>query len=101
MLNLNRQEVQALANIKSAEKRVKVSAARTLRNRMAKSAMKTAIKKFRTAAEANNYEAALAAYKVAVAKVDRAATKGVIAKNYAARQKSRLTRELNALRAAQ
>ncbi len=74
---------------------------RTLRNRMTKSAMKTAIKKFLAAVQANNYDAAIAAYKVAIAKIDRAATKGIIAKNNAARKKSRFTRALNAMRAAQ
>jgi len=63
--------------------------------------MKTAIKKFLAAVQANNYDAAIAAYKVAIAKIDRAATKGIIAKNNAARKKSRFTRALNAMRAAQ
>ncbi|HPT85426.1 MAG TPA: 30S ribosomal protein S20 [Bacillota bacterium] len=86
---------------RSAKKRVLQTAKRTLRNRMTKSAMKTAIKKFLAAVQANNYDAAIAAYKVAIAKIDRAATKGIIAKNNAARKKSRFTRALNAMRAAQ
>ncbi|HHW24155.1 MAG TPA: 30S ribosomal protein S20 [Clostridiales bacterium] len=86
---------------RSAKKRVLLTAKRTLRNRMTKSAMKTAIKKFLAAVQANNYDAAIAAYKVAIAKIDRAATKGIIAKNNAARKKSRFTRALNAMRAAQ
>lgn len=90
-----------MPNIKSAKKRVLVTAAKTLRNKMTKSAVKTAVKKFQTAVAAKDYETALAAYKVAVAKVDRAATKGFIPKNNAAHKKSRLTRELNALRSAQ
>jgi len=93
--------VQALPKSRSAKKRVLQTAKRTLRNRMTKSAMKTAIKKFLAAVQANNYDAAIAAYKVAIAKIDRAATKGIIAKNNAARKKSRFTRALNAMRAAQ
>jgi len=90
-----------LPKSRSAKKRVLQTAKRTLRNRMTKSAMKTAIKKFLAAVQANNYDAAIAAYKVAIAKIDRAATKGIIAKNNAARKKSRFTRALNAMRAAQ
>jgi len=90
-----------LPKSRSAKKRVLLTAKRTLRNRMTKSAMKTAIKKFLAAVQANNYDAAIAAYKVAIAKIDRAATKGIIAKNNAARKKSRFTRALNAMRAAQ
>lgn len=93
--------MQALPKSRSAKKRVLQTAKRTLRNRMTKSAMKTAIKKFLAAVQANNYDAAIAAYKVAIAKIDRAATKGIIAKNNAARKKSRFTRALNAMRAAQ
>lgn len=93
--------MQALPKSRSAKKRVLLTAKRTLRNRMTKSAMKTAIKKFLAAVQANNYDAAIAAYKVAIAKIDRAATKGIIAKNNAARKKSRFTRALNAMRAAQ
>lgn len=90
-----------MPNVKSAEKRVLVTAKHTLRNKMVKSSMRTAIKKFTSAVAANNYEAAAAAYKDAIAKLDRAATKGIIAKNNAARKKSHFTRALNALRAAQ
>lgn len=90
-----------MPNIKSAKKRVLVTSAKTLRNKMVKSAMKTAIKKFETAVASSDLDKAMAAFKVAVAKVDRAATKGIIPKNTAARRKSRIARELNALRAAQ
>ena len=90
-----------MPNIKSAKKRVLVTSVKTLRNKMVKSALKTAIKKFETAVAAADYQTAAAAYKTAVAKVDRAATKGFIPKNNAAHKKSRFARELNALRAAQ
>ena len=43
-----------MANIKSAKKRIKVTEKKTLRNKMIKSALKTAIKKFDVAVEANN-----------------------------------------------
>jgi len=59
--------------------------------------MKTNIKKFDAAASANDRETAESAYKVAVKTVDRAATKGLIHKNKAARRKSALTKKLNAI----
>ena len=55
-----------MPNIKSAKKRVEITAIKTLRNRMAKSALKTAIKKFQVAVEAGDKEAATVAYKAAV-----------------------------------
>ena len=88
-------EVDALPNIKSAKKRVQISAARAARNRAGKSALKTSIKKFNAAVADGNREEAEAAYKVAVKKLDRAACKGLVHKNTAARRKSSLTLALN------
>ena len=51
-----------MPNIKSAKKRVKVTAVKTLRNKMFKSQMKTTIKKFYTAVESGDKAAASAAY---------------------------------------
>ena len=83
------EEVFGLPNIKSAKKRVLLAEARNAQNRVQKSAMKTAIKKFEAAAaEGNRTE-------VAVKKVDMAASKGLIHKNNAAHKKSALTLKLN------
>jgi len=57
--------------------------------------MKTNTKKFDAAASGDDREAAEIAYKIAVKTIDRAATKGLIHKNKAARRKSALTRKLN------
>ena len=86
---LNDQEVKIMPNIKSAMKRVKVSKKKNLRNRMIKSGVKTAVKK---------YEAALTQEQLsnASAALDKAASKGVIHKNAANRKKARLARKLNA-----
>jgi len=86
-----------MANIKSAKKRIKVTEVKTLRNRMIKSALKTAIKKFETAVEANNNEEAKALFPSVVKSLDMATTKGVVHKNAAARKKSRLAAKLNAM----
>ncbi|MGV3024352.1 30S ribosomal protein S20 [Clostridium thermobutyricum] len=86
-----------MANIKSAKKRIKVTETKTLRNRMVKSALKTAIKKFEAAVEANNAEEAKTLFVAATKSLDMAASKGVLHKNMAARKKSRLAAKLNAM----
>lgn len=84
-----------MANIKSAKKRIKVIAKKTLRNKMIKSRTKTAIKKVITAVNESNKEAASAALIVAVSTIDKACSKGVYHKNNASRKKSRLTKMVN------
>ena len=86
-----------MANIKSAKKRIKVTEVKTLKNRMIKSALMTAIKKFEAAVEAKNNEEAKALYTSVVKSLDMAASKGVVHKNMAARKKSRLAARLNAM----
>ncbi len=76
-----------MPNIKSAIKRVSVTEHKTMRNKMVKSATKTALKKFNTNASVETMVAATAA-------VDKAAAKGVISKNAANRQKARMARIL-------
>lgn len=88
-----------MPNIKSAIKRVKVSEKRRLRNASQKSALRTAVKSFETAAAGNDVETAKAALIAASKKLDKAATKGLIHKNAAARKKSRLAKQLNTLNA--
>ncbi|MBZ4663149.1 MAG: rpsT [Caloramator sp.] len=84
-----------MANIKSAIKRIRVTERRTLRNKMVKSAVKTAIKKFEIALNSGNIDEAKVLYAQAVKALDKAAAKGVIHKNAASRKKSRLTVKLN------
>ena len=86
-----------MANIKSAKKRIKVIAAKTLKNKMFKTSMKTVIKKYDVAINSNDKAAAAAAYKAAIKKIDMAAAKGILHKNNAARKKSSYTKKLNAL----
>ncbi len=84
-----------MPNIKSAKKRVKVTAAKTLQNRMLNSELKTEIKKAHAAIAANDPNKA-EAVKVAVKKIDQAVAKGILHKNTAARRKSSLDSKLNA-----
>ncbi len=86
-----------MPNIKSAKKRVKVTEAKTLQNKMFKSAMKTSVKKYKAAVDAGNKDLAEKTYADAVAMVDRAVTKGILHKNNAARKKSQFTKLLNGL----
>ncbi len=84
-----------MPNIKSAKKRVLVAEVRRQKNAADKSTMKTAVKKFETAAAAGNKEEAGVLLKQALRTLDKTASKGVIHKNTAARQKSRLTKRAN------
>ncbi|MCI8422888.1 MAG: 30S ribosomal protein S20 [Lawsonibacter sp.] len=86
-----------MPNIKSAKKRVLVAQAKAARNKAAKSALKTQIKKFEAAVADGNRSEADVAYKVAVQAVDKAAAKGLMHKNTAANKKSKMTLKLRKL----
>lgn len=86
-----------MPNIKSAKKRVKVTASKTLQNKMYRSALKTEMKKYEAAIASGDQAAAQAAYKITVKKLDQAAAYGIIHKNAAAHKKSQFTKKLNAL----
>ena len=85
-----------MANIKSAMKLVKITRAQNLRNRMIISDLKTALKKFDKALESGDEAAISEMYTIAVSKVDKAVTKGVIHKNAANRKKAQLAKKLAA-----
>ncbi|QOR65595.1 30S ribosomal protein S20 [Cytobacillus suaedae] len=84
-----------MANIKSAIKRAKTSEERRAHNATIKSAMRTAVKNFEATVTNNDAENAKSAYLEAAKKLDKAARKGLIHKNVASRQKSRLAKKLN------
>ena len=86
-----------MPNIKSAIKRVKTNDARRVQNAQVKSTMRTAIKKVEALVANNDIENAKAAFAVASEKLDKAARKGLIHKNVASRQKSRLAKQVNGL----
>ena len=86
-----------MANIKSAKKRILVAKARNERNKAAKSAAKTAMKKVEAAVASNDKAAADAALLNAISIIDKAAKKGIYHKNNAARKVSRLTKAVNTL----
>lgn len=86
-----------MANIKSQIKRNKQNEKRRLRNRFFSGRARTVVKRARLAIEAGEKESALEATKVAISALDKAAEKGIIHKNNAARRKSRLMKHLAAL----
>ena len=86
-----------MANIKSAKKRIKVIQTKTLQNQMIKSQLHTVVKKFFAAVESGDKEAATAADRLAIKKVDQAAAHGILHKNTAAHRKSAYTLKLNAM----
>ena len=84
-----------MPNIKSAKKRVLVTEAKTLQNKMFRSQLKTDIKKYQAALAAGDAALAQETYKAAVKKIDQAAVRGIIHKNAAAHKKSQFTKALN------
>ena len=77
-----------MPNIKSAKKRVRITAKKTLRNKILKSNLKTALKK------AFAEESSIESKKKAIELVDKAVTKGILHKNNAARKKSAIARTM-------
>lgn len=88
-----------MANIASAKKRARQAEGRRQRNMGARSTMRTYIKKVREAIDAGEKDAAQAAYVTATSLVDKAASKGLIHKNKAARIKERLNKAINGIAA--
>ena len=84
----------------SAQKRHRKSEESRLRNKSAKSAVRTSVKKFVTLAAKKDPQAE-AALKEMIKSLDTAAGKGIIKKNAAARKKSRMQRYYNVIKAAQ
>lgn len=90
-----------MANTKSALKRMRQNAVRREHNRHFSGRARTYIKKARLAIQAGNLEEARAATTLAVSALDKAAAKGVLHKNNAARRKAVIMQNLAALEKAQ
>ncbi len=86
-----------MANIKSQIKRNKTNEKARQRNVAVKSALKTAVRRFRTAADTGDAAAATTALQTASKALDKAASKGVIHKNQAANRKSGLAKQVAGL----
>ncbi len=90
-----------MATHKSALKRHRQSLKRRERNRKAKGGIRKGTKRVRMAVEAGDLETAQEWLAITIKRLDKAAEKGIIHKNNAARRKSRLTRLVNQAMAAQ
>jgi len=88
-----------MANIRSAEKRMRQSEKRRVRNAGVRGTVRSAVKSARAALTAGSAGDARATLARTIRILDKAVTKGILHKNAAARRKSRLTRQLNALAA--
>ena len=86
-----------MANIKSQIKRIRTNEAARLRNKSVRSSLKTAVRRFREAADAGDRDAALAAMQSESRQLDKAAGKGVIHANQAANRKSAMATRVNSL----
>ena len=86
-----------MPNIKSAKKRVKVIETKTMRNKIEKTILKTATKKFEAALAGGDKATATEAFKAVCKKLNQAAAHGIISKNKAARKTSRFQIKLNKL----
>lgn len=86
-----------MANSKQAAKRARTSADQRVKNMSLRTALRTAIKKITSAIGTGDAAKADAALKKEVSTIDRTASRGIIHKNKAARQKSRLAKKAKAL----
>lgn len=86
-----------MPNIKGAEKRVRSNKRKAEVNTLVFSSMRTAIKKFEKEAKAGNKEQASNNLNIAIQRIDKAMSSGLVHKNKAARLKSRLTKMNNSL----
>ena len=84
-----------MANVKSAIKSIRQDARKTLRNRPVRSSLKTYVKSAVGTIALGDEETSQEVVRLAMSKLDKAAQKGIIHKNQAARRKSRLAKKLN------
>ena len=86
-----------MANIQSAKKRARQNDKLRVHNAALRSRLRTAVRHVLRAVAAGDQEAAQSSYRAAVPQIDKMASKGIIAKNKAARYKSRLNAKVRAL----
>ena len=86
-----------MATSRSSRKRIRQNLRRNLYNRTVKSSVKTGIKRFMTALESKDVDAAKKEFVAVVTRLDRAGTKRILHPNTVARRKSQMAIKLNAL----
>jgi small subunit ribosomal protein S20 len=85
-----------VANIKSQIKRIGTNEKARLRNKSVKSSLKTAVRRFRAAADSGDHAAAVVELRAASRELDKAVSSGVIHANQAANKKSAMALRVNA-----
>jgi small subunit ribosomal protein S20 len=90
-------EAFRVANIKSQIKRIKTNEKARLRNKSVKSSLRTAVRRFREAADSGDREQAAVAMRHASRQLDKAVSKGIIHANQAANKKAAMAQRANAL----
>ncbi len=91
---MSRHHVRSVSNKNKVEKRHRTSLERNLRNQSAKNRARTEVTKVRRSVQAGNLDTASEQIRVAMSALDKAAAKGIIHPNNAARRKSRLMKAL-------
>ena len=84
-----------MANMKNAKKKIKTIAKEKQLNNTYRSSMRTAMKNVEKMVAAKDKEKAEDALNIAIKRIDKAGSKGIVHKNYVARNKSRLTKKVN------
>ncbi len=87
-----------MANIKSAKKRIITQEKRRMRNKTKKSSMRTTMKKLDQLIAQGEKEASLNTLNLVVKKLDKAASQGIVHKNFASRHKSRYMQKINEIK---
>ena len=86
-----------MPNMKNAKKKVKVINRQHSENNTFKASMRTAIKNVEKAVANKDKAKAQDDLKIAIKRIDKAASKGITTKNFVARNKSRLTKKVNSM----
>ena len=86
-----------MPNMKNAKKKVKVINRQNTENNTFKASMRTAIKNVEKAIASKDKTKAEDTLKIAIKRIDKAASKGITTKNFVARNKSRLTKKVNSM----
>ncbi len=87
-----------MPNMKNAKKKVIVDAKKKVDNNVFRASMRTAIKNVEKAVINKDKEAAKTNLEIAIKRIDKAKSKGVITPNFASRNKSRLTKKVNEMK---
>ena len=87
-----------MANMKNAKKKIKVIEKKKKNNNEFKTSMRTAMKNVEKAVLASDKDKANDNLKIAIKRIDKAESKGVVTRNFSARNKSRLTKKVNEMK---